>query len=99
VGLAAAFSKAGAAIGTQVFKPILASWGSDETRGTQAVFLIGSGFAVLGALLAWFVLQDSDKILDHGDQEWKDYLAAHGYEHIEWGVEDTSSTEEVKNLE
>jgi nitrate/nitrite transporter NarK len=99
VGLAAAFSKAGAAIGTQVFKPILASWGSDETRGTQAVFLIGSGFAVLGALLAWFVLQDSDKILDHGDQEWKDYLAAHGYEHIEWGVEDTSSPEEVKNLE
>ncbi|CAL5867113.1 uncharacterized protein PFLUO_LOCUS1325 [Penicillium psychrofluorescens] len=99
VGLAAAFSKAGAAIGTQVFKPILASWGSDETRGTQAVFLIGSGFAVLGALLAWFVLQDSDKILDHGDQEWKDYLAAHGYEHVEWGVEDTSIPEEVKNLE
>lgn len=88
VGLAAAWSKAGAAIGTQVFKPIMASWGDDELRGTQAVFLIGSGFAVLGALLAWFVLQDSNKILDHGDQEWKDYLAAHGYANIEWGTEE-----------
>lgn len=88
VGLAAAWSKAGAAIGTQVFKPIMASWGDDELRGTQAVFLIGSGFAVLGACLAWFVLQDSNKILDHGDQEWKDYLAAHGYRNIEWGTEE-----------
>jgi hypothetical protein len=52
VGLAAAWSKAGAAIGTQVFKPILASWGDDEYHGTQAAFLIGSGFAVLGGLLA-----------------------------------------------
>ncbi|KAJ5994711.1 hypothetical protein N7481_001688 [Penicillium waksmanii] len=70
VGLAAAWSKAGAAIGTQVFKPILAR------------------FAVLGSLLAWFVLQDSNKILDHGDQEWKDYLIANGYTNIEWGVEE-----------
>ncbi|KAJ5765915.1 hypothetical protein N7520_005474 [Penicillium odoratum] len=85
VGLAAAWSKAGAAIGTQVFKPIMATWGDDELHGTQAVFLIGSGFAVLGACLAWFVLQDSNKILDHGDQEWKDYLVAHGYSNIEWG--------------
>ncbi|KAJ5573326.1 hypothetical protein N7450_010310 [Penicillium hetheringtonii] len=87
VGLAAAWSKAGAAIGTQVFKPIMASWGDDSFRGTQAVFLIGSGFAVLGSLLAWFVLEDSNKILDHGDQDWKDYLVAHGYTNIEWGVE------------
>ncbi|KAJ5666580.1 hypothetical protein N7462_010989 [Penicillium macrosclerotiorum] len=85
VGLAAAWSKAGAAIGTQVFKPILAIWGDDELHGTQAVFLIGSGFAIVGACLAWFVLQDSDKILDHGDQEWKDYLSAHGLTNIEWG--------------
>ncbi|KAJ5746841.1 uncharacterized protein N7511_008537 [Penicillium nucicola] len=96
VGLAAAWSKAGAAIGTQVFKPILASWGDDTTHGTQAVFLIGSGFAVLGACLAWFVLPDSDTILDHGDQEWKDYLVAHGYDQIEWGVEDRMAATDAK---
>lgn len=85
VGFAAAWSKAGAAVGTQVFKPILHSWGDDTFHGTQAVFLIGSGFSVLGALFAWFVLQDPDKNLDNGDQAWKDYLAANGYDNIEWG--------------
>ncbi|PYH49321.1 major facilitator superfamily transporter [Aspergillus saccharolyticus JOP 1030-1] len=88
VGLAAAWSKAGAAIGTQVFKPILASWGDDEFHGTQAVFLIGSGFAVVGALLAWFVLEDRSAELDNGDQEWKDHLAANGYRDVRWGVSD-----------
>ncbi|KAJ5970184.1 uncharacterized protein N7479_000102 [Penicillium vulpinum] len=96
VGLAAACSKAGAAIGTQVFKPIMASWGDDELRGTQAVFLIGSGFAVLGACLAWFVLPDSDTVLDHGDQEWKDYLVAHGYTNIEWGAEGQTAIPDQK---
>ncbi|RAH64747.1 MFS general substrate transporter [Aspergillus aculeatinus CBS 121060] len=86
VGFAAAWSKAGAAIGTQVFKPILASWGDDEFHGTQAVFLIGSGFAVVEALLAWFVLEDPGAELDNGDQEWKDYMAANGYGHVQWGV-------------
>ncbi|KAJ5100099.1 hypothetical protein N7532_007100 [Penicillium argentinense] len=99
VGLAAAWSKAGAAIGTQVFKPILASWGDDSFRGTQAVFLIGSGFAILGACLAWFILQDSNKILDHGDQEWKDYLIAHGYTHIEWGVEGEPAVQDAKDVD
>ncbi|KAI9041280.1 MFS general substrate transporter [Aspergillus affinis] len=95
VGLAAAWSKAGAAVGTQVFKPILASWGEDEFHGTQAVFLIGSGFAVLGALVAWFVLVDPDKELDNGDQEWKDYLAIKGY-HVQWGVEGQNEVPESK---
>ncbi|KAG2414786.1 hypothetical protein HFD88_005974 [Aspergillus terreus] len=97
VGFAAAWSKAGAAIGTQVFKPILASFGDDEFQGTRAVFLIGSGFAVLGSLLAWFVLRDSEKELDCGDHEWKAYLERNGYDHIEWGtVEGTVAQEDVK---
>jgi MFS family permease len=85
VGFAAAWSKAGATIGTQVFKPILAHWGDDELRGTQAVFLIGSGFAVLGALVAFFVLEDPDKVLDNIDADWKEYLRQKGYEDIQWG--------------
>ncbi|OJJ33586.1 hypothetical protein ASPWEDRAFT_53485 [Aspergillus wentii DTO 134E9] len=85
VGFAAAWSKAGASIGTAVFKPILASWGDDSFHGTQAVFLIGSGFAVVGALVAWFVLGDVDDRLDNGDEAWKRYLAGNGYR-VEWGV-------------
>ncbi|OKO97873.1 hypothetical protein PENSUB_9799 [Penicillium subrubescens] len=99
VGLAAAWSKASAAIGTQVFKPILASWGDDELHGTQTVFLVGSGFAVLGSLLAWFVLEDSDRFLDHGDQDWKDYLTANGYTNIEWGIQDGPPMVDNKAIE
>ncbi|KAL5363143.1 major facilitator superfamily domain-containing protein [Aspergillus floccosus] len=94
VGFAAAWSKAGAAIGTQVFKPILASFGDDEFQGTRAVFLIGSGFAVLGSLLAWFVLRDSEKELDCGDHEWKAYLERNGYDNIEWGTVDGAAAQE-----
>ncbi|KAL1875576.1 hypothetical protein Plec18167_005512 [Paecilomyces lecythidis] len=93
VGFAAAWSKAGAAIGTQVFKPIMASWGDDSFKGTQAVFLIGSGFAVLGALVAWFIIPDLDNRLGNVDEEWKEYLRSNGYDNIEWG--DGNTNEEL----
>lgn len=47
LGFAAAVGKAGAAIGTQVFMPIQNSFDS-RADGQQAVFLIGSAFAVVG---------------------------------------------------
>lgn len=98
VGFAAAWSKAGAAIGTQVFKPILASWGDDSLRGTQAVFLIGSGFAVLGALIAWFVIPDLDNRLGNVDEEWKEYLRANGYDNIQWGDGKTNDQSTEKGV-
>ncbi|KAF2788008.1 MFS general substrate transporter [Melanomma pulvis-pyrius CBS 109.77] len=84
LGLCAAASKAGAAIGTSVFKPILASYGDDTVRGNQAVFLIGSGFAVLGMLVAWFFIPAHAPDLEQEDENWKVYLQDAGYE-IEWG--------------
>lgn len=50
LGFAAAVGKAGAAIGTQVFMPIQDSF-SDVQKGTQAVFLIGAGFAAVGGIV------------------------------------------------
>jgi MFS family permease len=84
LGLCAAVSKAGAAIGTSVFKPILASYGDDTVRGNQAVFLIGSGFAVLGMLVAWFLIPAHPPNLVEEDENWKIYLQDAGYE-IQWG--------------
>ena len=94
MGLAAAFGKAGAAIGIQVFKPILARWGDNVYRGNQAVFLIGSGFAALGGLIAWFVIPDIDTRLQSEDDVWKAYVQGHGYE-IEWGDSTTSDNPRV----
>lgn len=87
MGLVAAWSKAGAAIGTQVFSAILASW-SDQQKGDQATFLIGSSFAVLGALIAWFIIPDVSARLEDEDQAWKQYLADNGW-HADFG--DTTS--------
>lgn len=93
LGLCAAISKAGAAIGTSVFKPILASYGDDTVRGNQAVFLIGSGFSVLGMLVAWFLIPPHAPDLQTEDENWKTYLRDAGYE-IEWG--DTTAQDPAK---
>lgn len=95
LGLIAAFGKAGAAVGTAVFKPILASYGDDAYKGNQAVFLIGSGFAVAGALVAWFIIPEISNRLESEDEAWKKYLQGLGYE-IEWGDEDAKTPEGLK---
>ncbi|KAF2089551.1 major facilitator superfamily transporter [Saccharata proteae CBS 121410] len=83
MGFVAAWSKAGAAIGTEVFSAILASY-ADEQKGNQAVFLIGSSFALMGALIAWFVIPDVGSRLDDEDDAWKRYLTEHGWK-ADWG--------------
>ena len=87
MGFVSAWSKAGAAIGTQVFSAILASW-VNQAKGNQATFLIGSSFALVGALLAWFVVPDMSSRLEDEDEEWKRYLAANGWQ-ADWGDEVT----------
>lgn len=94
MGLVAAWSKAGAAIGTQVFSAILASW-KDDQKANQATFLIGSSFAVVGALIAWFVIPDVSKSLDDEDEEWKRYLEDQGWQ-AEFGDDETRDPEKVR---
>ncbi|KAI0473532.1 inorganic phosphate transporter [Xylariaceae sp. FL0804] len=84
MGLISAFSKAGAAIGTQVFTVILNAYTEDPVKGNQVAFLIGSGFAVLGALIALFVIPEVSRRLDDDDADWKVYLADNGC-NADWG--------------
>lgn len=95
LGLIAAFGKAGAAIGTAVFAPILASYGDSVYKGNQAVFLIGSGFAAAGALTSWFIIPDISNRLENEDEAWKAYLKEQGYE-IQWGDKDSKDPEGLK---
>ena len=95
LGLIAAFGKAGAAIGTAVFAPILASYGDSVYKGNQAVFLIGSGFAAAGAISCWFIIPDISARLENEDEAWKKYLRDMGYE-IQWGDEETKDPEGLR---
>lgn len=94
LGLAAAVGKAGAAIGTQVFTPIQDSF--DETqKGVQAVFLIGSAFALVGGVIAWTLIPNREKDLESEDARFRAYLAENGYE----GAFGESLEEEVKTTQ
>lgn len=84
MGFVSAWSKAGAAIGTQVFTSIQDSYSQDASKGDQVAFLVGSAFAVVGALVAFFVIPDVSAQLDDDDEAWKRYLAEHGWE-ANWG--------------
>ncbi|KAL6893077.1 major facilitator superfamily domain-containing protein [Trichoderma longibrachiatum] len=88
MGLISAWSKAGAAIGTQVFTAILNKYAGNPDKGNQVAFLIGSAFAVLGGLVAFFVIPDVSRRLEDDDEAWKVYLADHGWE-ATWGDAET----------
>jgi hypothetical protein len=47
-------------------------------------FLIGSGFAALGALIALFVIPEVSSRLDEDDQAWKEYLRENNWQ-ADWG--------------
>ncbi|KAF7196567.1 Glycerophosphoinositol permease 1 [Pseudocercospora fuligena] len=78
LGLAAAVGKAGAAIGTEVFKPIQDSF-PDDFQGVQAVFLIGAAFAAVGGLTSWFLIPDRSRDLEDEDAKFRAYLTEHGF--------------------
>ncbi len=71
--------EAGAAIGIQVLTPIQDS-SSDELKGRQRVFLIGSAFAVMGGLIAWFLILDKDKDLENDDVRFNVHIEDHGFD-------------------
>ena len=78
MGFSSAVSKAGAAISTTVFARI------NDKAGDRATFLIGAGFAVLGGLVAWFVIPDVSARLGDEDEAWRVFLEEQGWR-AEWG--------------
>lgn len=95
MGFVSAWSKAGAAIGSEVFSALSARWANDASRSNQAVFLIGSAFALLGAAIAWFVIPDMSHKLDDEDVKWRAYLEEKGWK-AEWGDDSTRDPEAVR---
>ncbi|KAL1857578.1 hypothetical protein VTK73DRAFT_8032 [Phialemonium thermophilum] len=93
LGLAGAFGKAGATIGSEVFAPIQNRF-ADPQKGVQAVFLIGAAFAAVGGLIAWFLLPDmTGRDLEEEDVRFRRYLEENGYE----GVYGESMAAEIRS--
>ena len=74
-GLSAAFGKAGAAVGTQVFQPI------EDHLGKRWTFIIAAIAGVLGVLVTYFFiprLQGDDLAIE--DEKFRAYLVRNGWE-------------------
>ncbi|KAK5121187.1 hypothetical protein LTR85_005671 [Meristemomyces frigidus] len=71
-GIAAAFGKAGAAIGTQVFTPIRAAAGPEST------FYVAGGVGLLASLIYYFLPEGQAVDLEKEDEEFEKLLMMHG---------------------
>ncbi|KAJ5248591.1 hypothetical protein N7468_000042 [Penicillium chermesinum] len=73
-GIATAFGRTGAAVGTQCFTPL------EDAAGTSSTFYLAGGVAVLGIIVYCFLPESSKMNLAKEDRELEAYLAQHGYE-------------------
>jgi hypothetical protein len=93
-GIAAAIGKVGAFVGTWAFPPIIKAFGGDTTtRGNTGPFWIGSGLALLSALIILlFVKPLTTDGMAKEDIEFRAYLEANGYDTSQMGLRSESST-------
>lgn len=77
-GIATAFGRTGAAVGTECFTPL------EDAAGINSTFYLAGGVAIVG-ILVYCLLPESSKLdLAKEDRMLEEYLAEHGY-HIEKG--------------
>ncbi|RDB15674.1 hypothetical protein Hypma_003936 [Hypsizygus marmoreus] len=89
-GAAAASGKVGAFIGIWIFPPIIKAFGGSESlRGNTGPFWIGSGLALLNAVIALcFIHPLTANGIIQEDQKFREYLEAHGYDTSQMGLAD-----------
>ncbi|KAI9303786.1 major facilitator superfamily domain-containing protein [Cunninghamella echinulata] len=101
-GLSAALGKAGAAIGTQVFKPILSALTErtgDEIKAQGYVFIIGSCIAILAAILSILFVPDLTKDkMESLDEEFRQLLIDNGYDVSQLGVHDVTPSYKIDSF-
>ncbi|KAM6504461.1 Major facilitator superfamily domain containing protein [Amanita muscaria] len=100
-GLVAAIGKIGAFIGTWAFPPMIKAFGGDTTaRGNTGPFWVGSGLAILSALIVFFFLKPiGHDGMEEEDRQFREYLEMHGYDTSQMGLgdglSDVASSEKI----
>lgn len=90
-GIAAAFGKVGATVGTVAFGPM------KENLGLRAPFLVGSAIAIVTGVFAWFAFQDiGPGGLDEEDAAFKQYLRDNGYDTSLMGLDGPTVDQKVE---
>ncbi|ORZ20705.1 major facilitator superfamily domain-containing protein [Absidia repens] len=90
-GIAAAFGKVGATIGTVAFGPM------KDNLGLRAPFLVSSGIAIATGIFAWFAIEDiSNEALGAEDVAFKQYLKDNGYDTSSMGLDGHTDTDKAE---
>lgn len=85
-GLAAAFGKIGAFVGTYIFKYIEQA-GHDATTSAQYPFYVSSSLCILSALLALFLLPHvGQDTIQKEDLRFREYLESQGWDTRQLGL-------------
>ncbi|KAI0346090.1 putative metabolite transporter [Trametopsis cervina] len=100
-GLAAAVGKLGAFVGTWAFPAIIDDFGGDTTdRGNTGPFWIGSGIAVLSAVIVLVMVRplEHDGMVEE-DEKFRLYLIENGYDVSLMGMSMSTETTTVAGSE
>ncbi|KAF8956216.1 MFS Git1p-related glycerophosphoinositol and glycerophosphocholine permease [Flammula alnicola] len=99
-GLAAAAGKVGAFVGTWMFPPIIQAFGgADSARGNTGPFWIGSGVAILSAMITMLMIKPlTTDGMENEDRKFREYLESHGYDTSAMGLPG-STTEESQSVD
>ncbi|KAF9488887.1 putative metabolite transporter [Pleurotus eryngii] len=94
-GIAAAVGKVGAFVGTWAFPPMIDAFGgSDSVRGNTGPFWIGSGLAILSAIITFvFIKPLSHDGMEEEDRLFREYLEANGYDTSQMGLHSTANSD------
>ncbi|KZP00429.1 MFS general substrate transporter [Calocera viscosa TUFC12733] len=95
-GIAAAVGKIGAFVGTWSFPAMIKAFdqgGTNTDRGITGPFWVGSGLAILSALITFFFIRPVDHDgMEAEDREFREYLEAHGYDTSHMGLVEEIAT-------
>ncbi|EIW73646.1 hypothetical protein TREMEDRAFT_42464 [Tremella mesenterica DSM 1558] len=97
-GIAAAVGKVGAFIGTYTFDDIIASFGGEDSYGSNTgVFWLASGLAVASAIITFvFIPNIRSDFMHDEDIKFREYLIEHGYDVSKMGADPLSDVNQME---
>ncbi|PPR06289.1 hypothetical protein CVT24_001095 [Panaeolus cyanescens] len=108
-GIAAAVGKVGAFVGTWAFPPMIKAFGGDQTeRGNTGPFWVGSGLAILSAMVTFLLTPLDEEGMAREDQkilnvlsriQFREYLEANGYDTAAMGLRGPESDSERASVD
>ncbi|KAJ8502929.1 hypothetical protein ONZ45_g11307 [Pleurotus djamor] len=96
-GIAAAIGKVGAFVGTWAFPPMIDAFGGPNSdRGNTGPFWVGSGLAILSAIVTFvFIKPMTHDGMENEDTLFREYLEQNGFDTSKMGLNDSATSSQT----